>query len=291
MVQLLDTDIKTKEVLDWKGVHLLHFQHSSCSQKTRIFLNLKGIDWTSHHVNLAKQENYEPWFLGINPRGLVPVLVHDGVVHIESNDILTYLDEHFGDRRLIPEHAQNEIASGLAEEDNLHLDIRTITMRFIAPRRLANKQPEKLNAYELDDGTIEGQADSHKALELKFWKDFNQRGIPDAAAQTSVMRFHAVYARFEDILARQPYLAGEMVTLLDVAWFIYTHRLTQAGYPFEEAHPNVAAWFVALSKMDAFAKEVQAPMPMRIGLGLLQGLRRISGSTLQQVVKVPKVAA
>ena len=43
MVQLVDSDIKTREVLDWKGVHLLHFFLSSCSQKLRIFLNLKGI--------------------------------------------------------------------------------------------------------------------------------------------------------------------------------------------------------------------------------------------------------
>jgi len=45
MVQLLDSDIKTREVLDWKGVHLIHYMGSSCSQKVRIFLNLKGIDW------------------------------------------------------------------------------------------------------------------------------------------------------------------------------------------------------------------------------------------------------
>ena len=48
MVQLLDSDIKTREVLDWKGVHLIHYMGSSCSQKVRIFLNLKGIDWESH---------------------------------------------------------------------------------------------------------------------------------------------------------------------------------------------------------------------------------------------------
>ena len=91
-----------REVLAWQGVHLLHFRGSSCSQKTRIFLNLKGIDWVSHHVDLARQANYEPWFLGINPRGLVPVLVHDGVVHIESNDILAHQEEAFPAPSLIP---------------------------------------------------------------------------------------------------------------------------------------------------------------------------------------------
>jgi len=102
MVQLLEQDIQTREVLHWRGIHLLHFSGSTCCQKTRIFLNMKGLDWVSHPVNLLAQENYKPWFLGISPRGLVPVLVHDGVVHIESNDILAYLEERFPTPALIP---------------------------------------------------------------------------------------------------------------------------------------------------------------------------------------------
>ena len=42
MVQLLDDDIRTREVPDWSGTHLFHYSMSSCSQKIRIFLNLKG---------------------------------------------------------------------------------------------------------------------------------------------------------------------------------------------------------------------------------------------------------
>jgi Glutathione S-transferase, N-terminal domain len=78
MVQLVDSDIRTRKVLAWKGVHVLHFMGSSYSRKLRIFLNLKGIKWTSRHVDLFTNENFSPWFLGINPRRLVPVLAHDG---------------------------------------------------------------------------------------------------------------------------------------------------------------------------------------------------------------------
>ena len=55
MVQLLDSDIKTREVLDWKGVHLIHYMGSSCSQKVRIFLNLKSIDWESTYHRFVGQ--------------------------------------------------------------------------------------------------------------------------------------------------------------------------------------------------------------------------------------------
>ena len=60
MVQLVDSDIKTREVLGWKGVHVLHFGGSSCSQKLRVFLNLKGIPWESHPVDLFHNENFRP---------------------------------------------------------------------------------------------------------------------------------------------------------------------------------------------------------------------------------------
>ena len=93
MVQIPSDQIKSKEILDWKGLHLFHFRGSSCSQKLRIYLNLKGISWTPHSINLASGKNYSEWFLGINPKGLVPVLVDDGHVEIESNDILDYLEK------------------------------------------------------------------------------------------------------------------------------------------------------------------------------------------------------
>src|SRR5436853_3912933 len=78
MVQPVKSNIRTREVLDWKGLHVFYFPLSSCSQKLRIFLNLKGVKWESHIINLFTNENLSERYLGINPRGLVPALVHDG---------------------------------------------------------------------------------------------------------------------------------------------------------------------------------------------------------------------
>jgi len=102
MVQLTDAEITTREVLDWRGVNLLHWHTSSCSQKTRIVLALKGVAWTGRLVSLPEGENTTAWFQGINPRGLVPVLVVDGAVHVESNDILRLIEERYPDPPLIP---------------------------------------------------------------------------------------------------------------------------------------------------------------------------------------------
>ena len=91
MVKLVNEDIKTREVLEWEGLHVFHFLFSSCSQKLRIFLALKGVDWESHEIDLMTNENLSDYYLGINPHGLLPSIVHDGDVHIESNDTLPTL--------------------------------------------------------------------------------------------------------------------------------------------------------------------------------------------------------
>ena len=53
MVQIPSDQIKSREILNWKGLHLFHFRTSSCSQKLRIYLNFKKISWTPHSINLA----------------------------------------------------------------------------------------------------------------------------------------------------------------------------------------------------------------------------------------------
>jgi glutathione S-transferase len=283
MTELLDEDVKTREVLAWQGVHLLHFRGSSCSQKTRIFLNLKGVDWVPHHVDLGRQANYEPWFLGINPRGLVPVLVHDGVVHIESNDILALLEETFPEPKLIPEGGWDEALRLLAEEDDLHLDVRTLTMRFVIPKALAQKRSRSLDTYERDPGTVGGRPDSHKQVELEFWQNFSRHGITDTQARTSALRFRRIYERFEDLFQEDSYLMGPELSVVDIAWFIYTHRLSDAGYPFASLHPNVHRWYRSLLDHEAFAKEIRSPLPLRVITAGLHALQSARGRTLARV--------
>jgi glutathione S-transferase len=283
MTQLLAEDIRSPEVLDWRGLHLLHFAGSSCSQKTRIFLNLKGIAWVSHPVNLATQQNYTPGFLGINPRGLVPVLVHDGRVHIESNDILAYLDEAFPEPRLIPQAAHAEAMQVLREEDDLHLDLRALTMRVVVPSVLAAKKPAALAVYDEAAGTVGGVPDARKEIEIGFWREFAQEGVTDERTQEAAAKFRKAFAALETRLQHQPCLLGEELSVPDIAWFIYTHRLSRAGYPFERLHPAVHRWYLALLAREEFAKEVQDPLPMKLITGALHTAQALRGTTLVQV--------
>ena len=263
MVQLVESDIRTREVLHWKGMHVLHFSLSSCSQKLRIFLNLKGVKWESHVVDLTAKENLGEWFLGINPRGLVPVLVHDGAVHIESNDILAYLERAFPQPVLIPAGSEREMAALLQHEDDLHLDLRTLSFRFVFAPPGPPKSAEDLKKYAANgSGTVLGKKDPAIAHQIDFWERFANEGITDQAARASALKFRDAFNELEQRLAKHPYLLGNAPTVLDIAWFIYANRLALAGYPLARLHPKVGAWFAELRRRPEFSKEIQLPPPL-----------------------------
>ncbi|MBL6954866.1 MAG: glutathione S-transferase family protein [Alphaproteobacteria bacterium] len=262
MVQLSDGDIHTREVLDWRGLHILHGRMSSCSQKLRIFLNLKGIDWQGHEMNLAASETYLDWFLGINPRGLVPVLVWNGAVHIESNDILALLDEAFPEPRLIPKD-QAAVAELLRREDDLHLDLRALSFRFVIGRTNSNKTPEMLARYRDGERTVNGAPDHEKrAHEINFYERLAAQGISDEAVRAAAAKFRATFNDLEQRLARGPYFLGRAMSVMDIAWFVYASRLNFGGYPFAKLHPRVHAWRETLAADERFAREVAPPQPV-----------------------------
>ncbi len=284
MVQLVDSDIKTREVLGWQGVHVLHFAGSSCSQKLRIFLNLKGIAWTSHPVDLPANENFRPWFLGINPRGLVPVLVHDGAVHIESNDIIQYLEQTLPSPKLIPSGYENEVAALLRHEDDLHLDLRTLSFRFVFNRPGPPKPAAALESYATNGaGTVQGAQDREKAVQIEFWQRAAQEGFPDERARISAQKFRAEFDALEKRLAAAPYLMGEALSVLDIAWFIYAHRLSLGGYPLERLHPRVHAWKEKLAARPEFAKEIAMPPEAKAHLEAARRAQQASGQTMEMV--------
>ncbi len=83
-------------------LELYHNNISVCAQKVRVVLAEKNLPWTSHHLSLAKGDQLTAEFKKLNPRGVVPVLVHDGNVIVESSVICAYLDETFPSPSLMP---------------------------------------------------------------------------------------------------------------------------------------------------------------------------------------------
>ena len=63
---------------------LYKFRNSICTQKVFITLAEKRLAYEAVELNLFKSEQYDPAYLKINPKGVVPSLVHDGRAVIES---------------------------------------------------------------------------------------------------------------------------------------------------------------------------------------------------------------
>ena len=278
------SDIKTKEVLSWKGIHLLHFKGSACSQKLRIFLNIKNIDWHSHEINLIKQEQFSEWFLGINPRGLVPTLVDNGEVHIESNDIMMHLDEKFTNNKLYPDDKFDEIVSDLAFEDSLHHDLRRLTFRYIIPHSLGKKDLKKLSFKESYIGTINGKEDEHKERELLFWKNHYDNGITDKEVIESASKFKEIYTKFDSQLQTNKYLKGNKFTIVDLAWYVSTKRLFSAGIPINK-YENVKRWFDDLENDKRFSNEIKIDGPIILFKQILKIKNKLMGKYLTDLVK------
>lgn len=72
---------------------LYKFGNSICTQKVLIVLAEKGARYEAVDVDLFRNEQYAPAYLAINPKGVVPSLVDDGKVVVESTLICEYLDE------------------------------------------------------------------------------------------------------------------------------------------------------------------------------------------------------
>ena len=62
---------------------LLNFPQSTCSQKVRLTLWEKGLEFEDRPLNSAKREHLQDWYLKLNPNGVVPTLLHDDAVIID----------------------------------------------------------------------------------------------------------------------------------------------------------------------------------------------------------------
>jgi glutathione S-transferase len=75
----------------------LYFAPHSTASITTLVLEELGTPCERVKLDLQKGETKKPEFLKINPNGLVPTLVHDGVAIWESAAITIYLGDTFGE--------------------------------------------------------------------------------------------------------------------------------------------------------------------------------------------------
>lgn len=282
-MKLSNSQVKNEEVKSWQGLHLLHYAMSSCSQKVRILLAEKGLDYTSHPINLAKEEHITPWFLGINPRGVVPVLIHNGEVHIESNDILAYLDSLPSNRPSLFPKSESGIAfvaQSLNREDAIHMDLRNLTMGFLFPRFVTKKSKKTLDRY-----LNEGEENSSRLKEVKWWQDYADHGLPEDVLTESLKVYSAEFSILENRLIQSDWLFGQDLGVLDISWYISVNRLVMAGYPIA-LFPNLDRWYRRLNRRDSFYREVSPGFLLdKVVVPANRVTQKLRGKSLMDIVE------
>ena len=73
--------------------------------KVRLLLSMLGLDHEVVAVDLFAGEHKGPAFLGLNPLGQVPVLTDGDLTLRDSQAILVYLGQRYGDGRWLPTEA------------------------------------------------------------------------------------------------------------------------------------------------------------------------------------------
>ncbi len=202
-------------------LELYHYDHSTAAQKIRIALAEKRLDWKSHHLDtsVAKREHYSPEYLKINPRGIVPTLVHDGNVVRESQVILEYLDDAFPERPLRPDSAYEKAIMRLWTkliDEGLHVHSRVVGMCIVVRHAKAAAGPEELEKYLNEMPEIVRKENDR--INIK-------EGLDSPLLPRAVSYFKRVFEDMDAALAESPWLAGKTFSLADISLGVYVTRL------------------------------------------------------------------
>ncbi|HLI21379.1 MAG TPA: glutathione S-transferase family protein [Stellaceae bacterium] len=212
---------------------LYHNDMSVCAQKVRLCLAEKGLPYEAKHLNLRAGDQQQPDYLKLNPKGVVPTLVDDDTVVVESIVINEYLDDAFPKRPLKP----NDPA-GRAKmrwwtkqiDDSIFGATGTVSMSIAFHHQYT---PEVL------DELIRQRGPAYRARFALLQQGVNNPNFPDA-----IKRLYKMVADMNAALERGPWLCGEMFTLADIAYAPYLTRLDHLKFlGFLDKHKRAADWY------------------------------------------------
>ena len=228
-------------------LELYHNNISVCAQKVRIVLSEKHLPWTNHHLSLAKGEQLTPQFKAMNPRGVVPVLVHDGNVIVESSVICSYLDDVFPEPPLTPKSPLERAGMRLwckLPDDILHMACATVSFAITFGQQLKRHAGAGLEERLMkmpDPARRERQrALIEKGIEAPFFRDH-------------IKVFEKTAADMEAQLSKTRWLASDTFSLADVEITPYIERLDRLGLAgMWENRPRLGDWFTRVKGRPSF---------------------------------------
>lgn len=236
-----------------QGLNLFHFAVSNCSQRVRVALEEKGLAWHDQHLDLMNNAHATDHYKSINPKGVVPTLVHDGRTIIESIDIISYLDSLGNGPKLMPEEdaLAAEMHHLLNMADGIQGAVKVLSHEFLfkpmrkkSPKQIAEMRQTPLNPALID-----------------FLEEFS-KGFSKEFLTENVGQFETAFNALDASLAKHggPWLAGQQFTLADVAWIVNVHRVALMRWDFSRT-PHLQKWITAMQARPAYQKALAAYEP------------------------------
>jgi len=234
---------------------LYHAPISTCSQKVRLVLAEKGLDYSSAYIDLQKGEQFAPDYLTKNPAGVVPTLEDNGAVLVESTLINEYLDEAYPDPRLSPEDPVGRHAMRLwcKKIDELHPACGIQTYAIGVRPGLLKRPPEEVDAL------VNAIPDPGRRAVRRSVVDLGVEAPEFAGAYQAHVKLFDLADR---TLADTPFLVGDSLSLADAAFLPYVLRVDHLGLSgLFSGRPGLSAWYERMQARASYTKAVSDYLP------------------------------
>ena len=202
-------------------LELYHHGSSVCAAKVRLVLAEKNLEWTGHYLDILAGEQFNPDYLKLNPKAVVPTLIHNGEVITESTLICEYLDDACADLPLKPAEAlpraRMRYWTKLVDEE-VHPAVRPVTYVSTHRHTILKRAPAEVEEH------IERDPNPMWRERKRGWI-FDGFDAPDV--RQAVLFFDDLLKRMDAILASHEWLTGNTYTMADSALTPYVNRFDQ----------------------------------------------------------------
>ncbi|AKI01932.1 glutathione S-transferase [Hoeflea sp. IMCC20628] len=233
---------------------------SVCSVKVRIGLAEIGLDYEDQRLDIQKGDQFDPDYMKLNPAAVVPTLIDDGLVLVESSLILEYLDQTYNQNRLMPVDRAKAVAARhwLLRCLAIHAAVNTLTHSTVNRKRhLASKTPQEIEAM------IARKPDPVSQMKRK---DLYANGLKSPYVSQALMHLRSAFADMGKVLSEGDWVTGPEFGIADIALISYIDRLERLGFRglWLDTEPRVADWLASMQSRQSYQVEVQSKIPAQM---------------------------
>lgn len=228
-------------------LELYHYEPYANSMKNMITLYEKGAAFTSRYVDILKFEQHEDWFVGLNPNGQVPILVHDGRVIVESTVINEYLEDLIPSPPLRPADPYDRHRMRVFSKWNDEILMPSVSMLGWHTRfhPFVKGLPEEEFQRRVARVPL-------KEIREK-WETTRKDSFTPEQLDESRRKIRWMLERMERTLAESPWLAGREYSLADINTYPQVEGVTRLykEYWTDRNVPRTMEWLARINERPA----------------------------------------